>query len=132
MLYVTCAIIQKDDKILICQRSETMKLPLKWEFPGGKIEHGESKRECLKREIKEELGLNIVVLVELQMVEHHYSDFSICLYPFLCHINAGTLRVVEHAQIKWVTIDELKHYDWAAADIPIVEELEFNLSNKES
>lgn len=132
MLYVSCAIIQKNDKILVCQRSETMKLPLKWEFPGGKIEEGESKKECLKREVKEELNLDIEVLDQLRMVEHHYPDFSICLYPFLCQINSGTLRAIEHAQIKWVTIDELKQFDWAAADIPIVKELENNLSNKEA
>lgn len=61
MLHVTCAIIEHHNKILICQRSERMKLPLKWEFPGGKIEVGKSKVDCLKREIREELGLKIEV-----------------------------------------------------------------------
>lgn len=132
MLQVTCAIIQKEDKILICQRSEKMKLPLKWEFPGGKIEEGESKKECLKREIKEELNVDIDVLKELKTVKHHYSDFSICLYPFLCQIESGILKASEHAQIKWVTKDELRPYDWAEADIPIVAEIETNLFKKES
>lgn len=124
MLQVCCAIIQKEDKFLICQRSETMKLALKWEFPGGKLQIGESKQQGLKREIKEELGVEIKILNQLSMVEHHYSDFSINLYPFLCYIHTGDLKIIEHAQAQWVTIDNLKLYNWAAADLPIVEELE--------
>jgi len=100
-----------------------MKLPLKWEFPGGKIEEGESKKECLTREVKEELGLNIEVLDPLEMVEYHYPEFSISLYPFLCKIKSGELSVSEHAQVKWVALDNLENYDWAEADIPILTEL---------
>lgn len=131
MLHVTCAIIQKDNKILICQRSKKMKLPLKWEFPGGKIEEGESKEECLKREIKEELALNMEVLYPLKMVEFHYPDFSIRLYPFICSIISGKLTLAEHAQAKWVYLSELENYDWAEADLPILEELKYKLANKE-
>ncbi|WP_341832439.1 NUDIX domain-containing protein [Sphingobacterium thalpophilum] len=69
MLQVTCAIIEHANKILICQRSASMKLPLKWEFPGGKIETGESKEECLRREIKEELQIDISIHSALTMVE---------------------------------------------------------------
>lgn len=123
MLHVTCAILRRDDKILICQRSESMKLPLKWEFPGGKMEEGENKIECLKREIKEELEIEIKVLEELQMVTYHYPDFSISLYPFLCQIQSGEVKLTEHAQFKWVHPEDLEQYDWAAADIPIVKEL---------
>lgn len=123
MLKVTCAIIQKEDKVLICQRSEAMKLPLKWEFPGGKIEENESKQACLKREIQEELGIEVHVLEELSSVEYQYPDFSICLYPFLCSISNGNIKAKEHAQVKWVAIPELKQYDWAEADLPIVDEL---------
>lgn len=131
MLHVTCAVIQKENKFLICQRSKEMKLPLKWEFPGGKIEEGESKKECLKREVKEELSLVIEVLDSLEMVEHHYPEFSISLYPFLCKIKSGELSVSEHAQVKWVTLENLEDYDWAEADIPILTELKEILSTKE-
>ena|SRR5690625_384556 len=131
MLQVTCAVIQKNNKFLICQRSKEMKLPLKWEFPGGKIEEGESKRECLKREVKEELDLIIEVLDPLEMVEYHYSEFSISLYPFLCKIQSGEVSVAEHAQVKWVGLDELDDYDWAEADLPILVELKDLLSTKE-
>src|SRR5690606_11662054 len=102
MLHVTCAIIEHDNKILICQRSASMKLPLKWEFPGGKVETGESKEDCLKREIREELGLEIEVGAELNVVEHRYPEFSLRLYPFLCTWIGGSLVIAEHAQAIWV------------------------------
>lgn len=123
MLHVTCAIIKQDNTILICQRSAKMKLPLKWEFPGGKIEPGESKEECLIREIKEELGIDINVGRALSMVEYHYPEFAICLYPFECKLVDGELDLSEHAQAIWVGKAELLNYDWAAADLPIVQAL---------
>lgn len=123
MIHVTCAVIEHDHKILICQRSATMTLPLKWEFPGGKIEEGESKEECLKREIREELGLTIEVGQALPSVTHHYPTFSITLYPFLCSIESGILTPLEHAQVLWVDLKTLESFDWAQADIPIVQKL---------
>lgn len=122
MLQVTCAIIRHDHKILICQRSTSMKLPLKWEFPGGKIENGESREECLHREIQEELGISIDIVQALTAVEHHYPEFSLCLYPFVCTIVSGTFHPVEHVQTIWVNAAELCNYDWAEADLPIVKE----------
>lgn len=123
MLKVTCAIIRNNGKILICQRSEKMKLPLKWEFPGGKIEKNETKEQCLIREIKEELGLKITVEKELNTVEHYYPDFGIYLYPFVCVLEGGSLNLSEHKNAIWVSIEKLTEYDWADADIPIVNEL---------
>ncbi|MBD1432321.1 (deoxy)nucleoside triphosphate pyrophosphohydrolase [Sphingobacterium sp. DN00404] len=123
MLHVTCAIIEHNNKILICQRSASMKLPLKWEFPGGKIEGEESKEECLKREIKEELGLEIEVGSTLTHVEHHYPEFSLYLYPFICRWTGGSLAIAEHAQAIWVPHDDLRYYDWAEADMPVVKEI---------
>ncbi|WP_343558954.1 (deoxy)nucleoside triphosphate pyrophosphohydrolase [Sphingobacterium sp.] len=122
MLQVTCAIIEHANKILICQRSASMKLPLKWEFPGGKIETGESKEECLRREIKEELHIDINIHSALTMVEHHYADFSLRLYPFVCSLKSGEVKALEHAQAIWVDAAQLRNYDWAEADLPIVEE----------
>lgn len=122
MIHVSCAIIRHKGKILICQRSSAMKLPLKWEFPGGKIEKGESKEACLVREIKEELDIAITVKSRLKEVNHAYEDFSICLYPFIASLDYGQPKALEHAQFKWVTSEELLNYDWAEADIPIVEE----------
>lgn len=122
MLQVTCAIIEHANEILICQRSASMKLPLKWEFPGGKIETGESKEDCLHREIKEEINIDITIRKALTMVEHQYADFSLQLYPFVCSLQSGEVKVLEHAQAIWVAIDQLLDYDWAEADLPIVKE----------
>ena len=123
MLHVTCAIIEHQGKVLICQRSASMKLSLKWEFPGGKVETGESKEECLKREIKEELGLEIEVHEELTAVTHAYPNFEITLYPSRCTVTDGELMLTEHAQALWVSPAELQRYDWAEADVPIVNEI---------
>lgn len=122
MLQVTCAIIQHANKILICQRSASMKLPLKWEFPGGKIEAEESKEDCLRREIKEELNIDVTIHKALTMVEHHYAEFSLQLYPFVCSLHSGEVDALEHTQAIWVDAAELKNYDWAEADLPIVDE----------
>lgn len=123
MLEVTCAIIFKDNRVLIAQRSTNMKLPLKWEFPGGKVEPGESKLACLAGEIKEELNLEISVDKGLTNVMHHYPEFSLHLYPFICTYKGGELNAVEHAQVKWEKIANLMAYDWAAADVPVVKKL---------
>lgn len=122
MLQVTCAIIEHKGKVLICQRSAQMRLPLKWEFPGGKVEPDESKEECLAREIREELGITIRIDRELSTVKHYYPDFSLCLYPFVCSLVSGILSPAEHAQAIWTTKDELPGYDWAEADVPVVVE----------
>ena len=119
---VVCAIIHQDDKILAVQRSEAMKLPLKWEFPGGKIEPNESEQQCIQREIKEELDIDIEVLQRLNPVLHDYPDFSIELIPYTAkHIN-GEIKLKEHAQYLLLDKSELQELDWAEADVPIVEE----------
>ena len=123
MLIVTCAIITREGKILICQRSSTMNLPLKWEFPGGKVEPGEDDAATIVREIKEELHLDIEVVKRLRPVEHDYPKFRIRLVPFVAHVICGELRLEEHADAKWVAAGELDQYDWAPADVPIVEQL---------
>lgn len=122
MLEVTCAIIVHENKILICQRSAAMKMPLKWEFPGGKVEDGESKEDCLRREIWEELRIDITINKVLTPVEYQYPDFSLCLYPFVCKLKSGTVEPTEHAQTLWVDAKDLQNYDWAEADVPIINE----------
>lgn len=122
MLKVCCAIIQHDNKVLVAQRSESMLLPLKWEFPGGKVEKGESAEDCIIREIKEELRLEISIVKQLTPVIHHYDSFSLELFPFVCISNTGEFEKAEHKSIVWSTKEDLLSYDWAAADIPIVYE----------
>lgn len=118
---VTCAIIMKEGKILAAQRSEKMDLPLKWEFPGGKIEQNESPGACLIREIKEELNIEISIEKTFRSNVHSYKeDKQIELIPFLCGYMKGQLVAKEHQQIQWIEPKNLIKLDWAEADVPIV------------
>ena len=98
-----------------------MKLPLKWEFPGGKIEPGEKPEECLKRELVEELGVNVDILKPLPLQTHSYPQFTVTLYPFICSITAGEITLHEHAAAKWLAPEKLLSLDWAEADLPVIE-----------
>jgi 8-oxo-dGTP diphosphatase len=118
---VACAIIEKDGRVLAAQRSETMSLPLKWEFPGGKIEPGENAAACLQREIEEELGIDNTILVALPPSDWHYPDFAITLHPFVCSLQGETeMRLLEHKEIRWLAPADLGRLDWAAADAPVL------------
>ncbi|MEH6537099.1 MAG: (deoxy)nucleoside triphosphate pyrophosphohydrolase [Psychroserpens sp.] len=119
---VTCAIIHFDDKILAVQRSETMKLPLKWEFAGGKIESEESEIECIKREIFEELNIKIEIKKRLTPVVHEYPNFKIQLIPFTAEYLSGELKLREHCNFILADKKELMGLDWAEADLPILNE----------
>lgn len=123
MLHVTCAIILFKNKILVTQRSEYMKLPLKWEFPGGKLEKGENEEHCIVREIKEELNINISPLKKLSNSIHDYGSFKINLIPFIAEYISGEIELSEHKAYKLLDKNELLSLDWAEADLPIVEEL---------
>jgi 8-oxo-dGTP diphosphatase len=122
MLHVVCAITEQDGKVLITQRSSQMAQPLLWEFPGGKIDAGESETDALVREIKEELNLLILPQQRLTPVTHTYSSKSIELIPYTCKLLSGEIILTEHMAYSWVSIDELLHYTWCPADVPIVEE----------
>lgn len=120
---VTCAIIIKDNKILVAQRSEKMKLPLKWEFPGGKIEENEDDYTCIKREIREEINIEIEIIKKLLNTIHDYGDFKIKLIPFLANYISGEIILLEHSDYRFLDKNELSELDWADADLPIVAEL---------
>ena len=122
-LKVTCAIILHQNKILATQRGPGMKLAGKWEFPGGKVEAGESEEACLQREIFEELNIQISISQRLKSYIHDYGDFQIELIPFLADYVSGELTLREHAKFLWLLPEELKSLDWAAADIPVVEDV---------
>jgi 8-oxo-dGTP diphosphatase len=117
---VACAIIEHDGKILAVQRSERMNLPLKWEFPGGKIKQGESPEQCVVREVSEELNVVVAVALSLPSVSHDYPDFSVTLYPFTCDIISGEITLREHKALLWMSSQELWSLDWIAADLPII------------
>lgn len=122
MIQVTCAVIIRDDgRVLVTQRGEQMKLPLKMEFPGGKIEPGETAEACLIREIFEELEIDIAIVGRLPSNDHDYPNFSIRLHPFVCRITGGDIVLKEHAAYFWLDKNELNGLDWAAADVPVVQ-----------
>ncbi|KVV14156.1 (deoxy)nucleoside triphosphate pyrophosphohydrolase [Flavobacterium sp. TAB 87] len=123
MINVTCAIIFFNSKVLVTQRSEKMKLPLKWEFPGGKLEDNESEEECIRREIKEEINIEIEVIKKLTSSVYDHGTFKINLIPFIANYISGTIKLEEHTDFKLLELSELRPLDWAAADLPIVEEL---------
>jgi len=120
-IHVTCAIIERDGRILAAQRSRSMRMPLKWEFPGGKIEAGESPEVCLRRELAEELGIAVAVRRALPPHTHRYPTFTVTLYPFVCTIRSGEIVLNEHRAVAWVTPAEMTALDWLAADAPIIE-----------
>lgn len=99
-----------------------MKLPLKWEFPGGKIEAGESEIDCIKREIFEELNIHIKINERLTPVIHEYPNFKIELIPFTAEYLEGELKLREHSDFVIVNKKELINLDWAEADLPILKE----------
>ena len=119
-MLVACAIIEHDGKILAVQRSERMNLPLKWEFPGGKIKEGESPEQCVVREVSEELNLQIEVEQSLPSIDYDYPDFTVTLYPFICAKVAGEITLREHKAMMWLSANELWSLDWLVADLPIL------------
>jgi 8-oxo-dGTP diphosphatase len=125
MIDVSCAIIIRDSNILIVRRSPEMRLAGKWEFPGGKLDEGESPEESIIREIKEELLIDIEIRLALESSFYSYPRGDIELFPFVCHIAENQEpKLTEHDAIAWVSVSELYDYDLAPADVPILKQLE--------
>lgn len=120
-LSVVCAIIENEGKILTALRGPQMDMPGYWEFPGGKIETGESAESALIREIHEELNLNIRVLHQLPDHTHTYPHIQINLIPFVCTLTGGTLSLLEHELVQWAHPSEVLKINLAPADIPVLE-----------
>lgn len=119
---VVAAIIKKGDKIFITKRSYGEFTDM-WEFPGGKIEEGETQEQALIREIKEELELDITNLNYLTNVEYDYPNFHLKMHCFICEICGGTLSLNAHNDAKWVLLEELSSQKWVPADVEVVEKL---------
>jgi len=123
-IHVACALIERGGLVLAAQRSAVMSIPLKWEFPGGKLEAGESAEECLQRELVEEMGITIAVGRPLPLHTHSYETFTVTLYPFVCSMGSDAITLHEHAAIAWLPPGELQTLDWAEADWPVLEAYE--------
>lgn len=124
MINVVAAVIKNDDgKILIAQRNLKKSQGGLWEFPGGKIEPNESREEAIVREIKEELTIDIEVEGYLAEKVFNYSDKDVNLIAMKCRILKGDIKLTEHEDAKWVNEDELDQFEFAPADMFIVERL---------
>jgi 8-oxo-dGTP diphosphatase len=115
-------ILDEAGRLLACRRPEGKHLGGKWEFPGGKVEDGESPAGALVRELEEELGVAVETGQALTPVVWDYGRGPIRLHPFVCRIVAGELHPHEHEEIRWCEKDDLGGLDWAAADVPVWEE----------
>ena len=113
---VVAAVIEKDNKLFCCQRGNKGECAFKWEFPGGKIEEGETKLEALIREIQEELNCSIKINKFITTVNHEYNTFSLIMHVYLCELIEGEPVLSEHINSVWCERDKLGELDFAEAD----------------
>lgn len=122
---VVAAIIKNENKIFATQRGYG-EFKDGWEFPGGKIEAGETPEDALIREIKEELNTEIQVGQLLDTVEYDYPQFHLIMHCYLCTIKSGKLELKEHEAAKWLTKDTLDSVEWLPADLGLIEKMKGN------
>ena len=121
---VVGALLMEQNRILCAQRGETKTLAKLWEFPGGKIEMGETPQEALARELKEELMIEVEIASELfEQTSYAYDFGTVNLTTFICLLKSGRPQLTEHIEVKWLKPSELKSLEWAPADIPAVNKL---------
>jgi 8-oxo-dGTP diphosphatase len=122
---VVAAVIQHQNKILAVQRgpAKYAYISEKWEFPGGKMEAGETEEQTIIREIREELDMQIAVKAKLLTVKHTYPDFHLTMHTYMCETKQSEPTLTEHLAFRWLSMDELEEMDWADADVPVVEVL---------
>ena len=123
MIEVVAALIWDKDRFLICQRPKKKARGLLWEYVGGKVEPGETKQEALIRECREELDVTITVGDVFMDVVHEYPDITVHLTLFHASIAEGTIRLLEHNAIAWITPAEIPDYDFCPADEDINKQL---------
>ncbi|KMY55283.1 DNA mismatch repair protein MutT [Bacillus sp. FJAT-27231] len=120
---VAAVCINEQGDVLCALRSPDMSLPNLWEFAGGKVEKGETPEESLVREIQEELGCTVKVHELMEDICHEYPNIIVNLLTYRTTIVEGTPKANEHAEIKWVPLQELRSLEWAPADIPTIDKL---------
>ena len=120
---VVAAVIRKDDTIFATQRGYGNYKDW-WEFPGGKIEAGETPEDALVREIQEELKTRIAIDSFLTAVEYDYPEFHLSMDCFWCHIEEGQLTLLEHEAARWLPLDHLRQVNWLPADVLVIDKIE--------
>ena len=121
MLEVTAALIRDKDQFMICQRPAHKARGMLWEFPGGKLEPGETLQGCLIRECKEELGVTLSLAGVFTDVVYAYPEMEVHLTLFEASISEGIVQKIEHNDIRWITVDQIDDYDFCPADTEILE-----------
>ena len=116
---VTCGLIFSNDRVFICRRKPDKSLGGYWEFPGGKVESGETCEECLARELREELGMEVLVGQKFMTNEHSYEHIAIRLIAYRCEFISFNQTLTDHDKYEWACVDELTSWNFAPADIPI-------------
>jgi len=122
MLKVTCALIIADRKLLITQNGFSSDHPFEWEFPGGKIKAYETKEGCVKREISEELEIEVEIIEKLNPVIFDYEIKKVKLIPFLCRMKSGVIQLNEHVNYKWIELNQLSGIGFSGADKKLIHE----------
>jgi len=120
VIEVVAAVVCRDGKILITRRLDGAHLPGLWEFPGGKVEPGETLKAALMREIREEVGVNVIVFDQCLSIDHEYQRKSVRLHFFNCAIISAEPRLIQVADLAWVTPPELTSYPFPEADREII------------
>jgi 8-oxo-dGTP diphosphatase len=122
VLVVACALIDVDGRVLLCQRPQGKQLAGLWEFPGGKVEAGETPEEALIRELKEELAIDVktACLAPFVFASHSYETFHLLMPLYLCRRWEGFVQAIEHPALAWVKPDKLGDYEMPPADGPLV------------
>lgn len=123
MVEVVAALIWDGDRFMICQRSAHKARGLLWEFVGGKVEPGETKEEALIRECREELAVTVAPKDLFMDVVHEYPDLTVHLSLFNAVIAEGTPQLLEHNDIRWITVDEIDRFAFCPADVEILKEI---------
>ncbi len=124
MKRVVAAVIEKNGKVLVCQRTRHQTMPLKWEFPGGKIEEGEQPRDALRRELEEELGIHASIGDEIARVQHTYPNGAMVeLRFFIVREYAGEIENRIFRDVQWSAAKDLPSYDFLEADASLVKDL---------
>ena len=128
MIQVTAAIIEAESRFLIA-RKKRGDLSGLWEFPGGKVEPGETAEECLVREIEEEFGIMIKIDQYLATSQYSYPHISIELIGYLASYLSGELNPTDHDRVEWVSVGEMNRYNFAPADLPLIQALQEKTNN---